>query len=111
MDKSTPTMLRTANGDWLGEARKFYGAFEDIPKDGEFGLNTRHTMVGRIEILANGEQQASFVPCLINADNEPVPVSPLSPEGREITAFVASITEEAGMVATFRPTEDAVLVL
>lgn len=111
MDKPSPAMLQTANRDWLGEAKQFYSAFEELPKDGEFGLNTRFTMVGRIEIRADGTQRTGFVPCLIDDDNQPVPVSPLSPEGREVTAYVAALTEEAGISTALDPTESAVFIV
>lgn len=99
IEPRTPRFFETVNQDWIQESAEFYGK-PDAPTSA-WKLLDEMTVIARWAVSRDGEQRASFIPCVFGNGNEPMPVDPGSPEGAKIVDFVTSITAEAGLNAKF----------
>jgi hypothetical protein len=95
VDVRTPQFLESANLEWLAEADQFYRSVEP-PISGTPGLGSRQTIIAQWRLTRSGDTSVSFVPCVLNDLNEPIPVSPSSPDGAAIVEFVQQVTREGG---------------
>lgn len=66
-----------------------------------FPPESRHTMVASVRVDRKGVRQASFVPCYINVDGHPIPVT-ADDDHAETVEYVRAITAEAGLEADMR---------
>jgi hypothetical protein len=74
-----------------------------------FHPESRHTMIGIVDVFADGSLRAGFVPCWIDEDARPVPRSPTG-EGLATADYVRDISALAGFSTTFTPQASEVLV-
>jgi poly-gamma-glutamate synthesis protein (capsule biosynthesis protein) len=72
--------------------------------------DTRHTLIARLEFDDHGEVSASFVPCRINDDSDPILLQPGTPAFEEVIAYQSSVTEEAGIATTFTREADRIRI-
>jgi len=81
------------------------GEYVIYPRDGypllSFHPDTRMTMIGLCEFEDRSIRRAGFIPCLINAANQPVPLTLCSVEGRRVLAYMRKITGEAGLATQY----------
>jgi poly-gamma-glutamate synthesis protein (capsule biosynthesis protein) len=73
-----------------------------------YARESRHTMVARVAVDADGVCEASFVPCWIDEQARPVAHGD-DEQGRATAAYVEAITAEAGLDATFAWDRDRVV--
>jgi poly-gamma-glutamate synthesis protein (capsule biosynthesis protein) len=75
-----------------------------------YARESRHTMVARVAVDAEGVREASFVPCWIDEQARPVAHGG-DEQGRATAAYVEAITAEAGLDATFEWQDGRVVFL
>lgn len=75
-----------------------------------YARESRHTMVARVAVDADGVREASFVPCWIDEQARPVAHGE-DDQGRATATYVEAITAEAGLDATFEWHGDRVVFL
>jgi poly-gamma-glutamate capsule biosynthesis protein CapA/YwtB (metallophosphatase superfamily) len=66
-----------------------------------FHPESRHTMVGVVDLGPDGSLHAGFVPCWIDDQARPVPCDPGDGRGADVVSYVRAITEEAGFRTSF----------
>jgi poly-gamma-glutamate capsule biosynthesis protein CapA/YwtB (metallophosphatase superfamily) len=110
VDVRTPQFLESANLEWLAEADQFYRSVEP-PISGTLGLGSRQTIIAQWRLTRSGDTSVSFVPCVLNDLNEPIPVSPSSPDGAAIVEFVRQVTREGGFDTVLMRTDGPAVVV
>lgn len=102
IDAFTPRVFETFNVDWWHERARVY----DMPKPGSEGHYTyreeqRKTFAVKCYISGKKISKVTFVPGLINKQNEPVLYDVGSPEGQDVLDYVKTITAEANIETKF----------
>lgn len=94
---------------WAKRRRKLFG-FEPDPDypNYPFHPEAKNTIIASVTVTRDGVQAAGFLPCWVRPDGAPL-VHGDDSRGREIAAYVAQITETAGLKTQFRWEGDRVL--
>ena len=87
----------------LGEAQlqrlRAFGEYAIYPREGypllPFHPDSRMTMVGLCRFDGRDLARVCFVPCLINAENQPVPLTLDEERGKQVVDYVRSMTKLA----------------
>jgi poly-gamma-glutamate synthesis protein (capsule biosynthesis protein) len=71
----------------------------------------KKTIFVRLRATSDGIVEASYVPCLLDPDDDsPAPIAPGTPEWDEHLAYARAITAGVGMTTRFEPRGDEVVV-
>lgn len=73
-----------------------------------FHPESRHTMIGIVDVDRSGALRTGFVPCWIDESARPVPGSPVD-GGAETVSYVRSITSQAGFDTYFSAADDGIV--
>ena len=97
---------------WAKRRKQIFG-FEPDPSMPNYAFHpeSRNTMIARVEITREGIVQAGYIPCFIDQQVRPVPVT-RADGGQQVFDYIATITAEAGLQTQFawNETGDVVLV-
>ncbi|GAA0935928.1 CapA family protein [Pseudonocardia zijingensis] len=95
---------------WSRRRRELFG-FDPDPAMPTYPFHpeSRHTMIGTVDLHEDGSLRAGFVPCWIDDAARPVPCSPTG-DGRATADYVRDISARAGFSTTFTPDESEVTV-
>lgn len=98
------TMLSQAEIEKLKNA---YGDYAIYPREGypllPFHPDGRLTMIAVAAIAKEGIAEVGFIPCVINPENQAVPVALDSAEGKSVIAYVELVTREGGHATRYEP--------
>ena len=75
-----------------------------------FHPESRNTLIARVVVSAQGVVRAGFIPCYIDQQVRPVPVT-RDGGGQPVVDYLAAITAEVGLKTTFTWSEDGTEVL
>lgn len=78
----------------------FFTPDRDVPHF-PFPSESRHTMIARVRVDADGIVEAGYVPCYINTSAQPVPFGD-GADGQATAAYVERITADADLPTKFR---------
>ena len=67
-------------------------------------------MIAKFTVENKQINQVSYIPIIINQQNQPVPVSPSDIKGQEVTRYLEDVTREANLNATFRVVGNEVVI-
>lgn len=85
----------------IAHLQRTYGDYAIYPREGypllPFHEDGRLTLIGLLDVKAGHVVGAGFIPCVINSDNQAVPVDPESDEGRRVVDYMRSISDEVGL--------------
>lgn len=97
--------------DWARRRQELFG-FTPNPAMPAYPFHpeSRHTMIGTVDVRDDGSLAAGFVPCWIDDAGRPVP-QPADGAGRATADYVRDITARAGFPTTFATGGDGVAVL
>ena len=86
---------------------KAFGDYAIYPREGypllPFHPDARMTMIAVCSFEGSGVTGASFVPCLIDPDNVPVPLDLDGEAGRRVVDYMRTITEQAELPTRYTP--------
>jgi hypothetical protein len=77
---------------------------------GGFQDDRQYSMIAKIEVDNKKIQRVSYIPIIINEQNQPEPVSPSNPRGQEVMRYLQDVTREANLNATFRVMGNEVVI-
>jgi poly-gamma-glutamate synthesis protein (capsule biosynthesis protein) len=77
---------------------------------GGFQDDRQYSMIAKITVDNKKIQRVSYIPIIINPQNQPVPVSPSDIRGKEVMRYLEDVTREANLNATFRAVGDEVVI-
>ena len=99
-----PDLLRMVGGS--GEDPSFYGV---APREGwpllPLHAESRMTLMAWASVEAGSIAGIGFVPCMLRPDGLVHPVSPSSPEGKEVVAYVRKACDIQQLNASVAPAE------
>lgn len=85
------------------------GEYAIYPRDGHplspFHPDARMTMVALCTFRGRDISAAGFIPCLINGDNQAVPLQVDRDDARRLTKYVKSISSGAGLITRYEHAE------
>lgn len=90
----------------FAKIKQLFGKHGIYPRDGypllPFHPDARMTMIAVLAV--DGAKLGSFglIPCMINADSQPVPVSPDSPEWDQVLGYMNQLSQLAGLETHYR---------
>jgi hypothetical protein len=97
---------------WAKRRKQIFG-FEPDPSMPNYAFHpeSRNTMIARVELTRDGVVQAGYIPCFIDQQVRPEPVT-RDNGGQQVLDYIAAITDEAGLKTQFAwsPAGDEVLV-
>jgi poly-gamma-glutamate synthesis protein (capsule biosynthesis protein) len=77
---------------------------------GGFQDDRQYSMIAKFTVENKQINQVSYIPIIINQQNQPVPVSPSDIKGQEVTRYLEDVTREANLNATFRVVGNEVVI-
>jgi hypothetical protein len=77
---------------------------------GGFQDDRQYSMIAKFTVENKQINQVSYIPIIINQQNQPAPVSPSEPAGQEVMRYLKDVTREANLNATFRVTGSEVVI-
>jgi len=77
---------------------------------GGFQDDRQYSMIAKFTVDSKRINQVSYIPIIINQQNQPVPVSPSDIKGQEVTRYLEDVTREADLNATFRAVGNEVII-
>lgn len=77
---------------------------------GGFQDDRQYSMIAKFTVDNKRINQVSYIPIIINQQNQPAPVSPSDIKGREVTRYLEDVTREADLNATFRAVGNEVVI-
>ncbi|WP_280434868.1 CapA family protein [Nocardia carnea] len=109
--------LTPAGGDsaerraWAARRQQMFGFVPDPDMPSyPFHPESRNTAIASCTFGPDGMIRAGFVPCWIDDDARPVPVTPVGERGAEVADYVEKITRAAGFTTEFQRNADVVTV-
>jgi poly-gamma-glutamate capsule biosynthesis protein CapA/YwtB (metallophosphatase superfamily) len=107
-------MLAHAGNAGLREMRELYSgyavAYQPAYPTYPFHETARRTMIARVRIEDGTITEAGFLPCLINRNGQPAPLSAGQPAFNEVFRHVVDVTRAAGFDVPMRRDGDSVLI-
>jgi hypothetical protein len=77
---------------------------------GGFQDDRQYSMIAKFTVENKQINQVSYIPIIINQQNQPAPVSPSEPAGQEVMRYLKDVTREATLNPTFRVTGSEVVI-
>ena len=77
---------------------------------GGFQDDRQYSMIAKFTVDNKRINQVSYIPIIINQQNQPAPVSPSDIKGQEVTRYLEDVTREADLNATFRAVGNEVVI-
>jgi hypothetical protein len=77
---------------------------------GGFQDDRQYSMIAKFTVENKQINQVSYIPIIINQQNQPAPVSPSDIKGREVMRYLHDVTREANLNATFRVAGSEVVI-
>lgn len=86
---------------WAKRRKKLFG-FEPDPNMPNYSFHpeSRNTLIAKVVLSSDGDFRASFIPCYIDKDVRPVPVT-RDNGGQSVVDYLAGITAEVGLETQF----------